>query len=175
MALLTTADLLAHVSSDLATASLQRLLDDSEAEIIKRFGPHSASSSQVETLIGEGRAYVFVTKPVSAVNQIIETVGRTDTTLSANDYKVHNSLTLERLDNGTNPRSAWGDSVKVTFTPVSDTDQRKRVQIDLCKLAINFEGLSSESSGNYSRSFGDYQVERQRILSNLRHGFSFVQ
>ena len=75
MALLTTAELLAHVSSDLATASLQRLLDDSEADIIKFFGPHSASSSQVETLIGEGRSIVFVTKSVSAVNQIIETVG----------------------------------------------------------------------------------------------------
>ena len=175
MALLTTAELLAHVSSDLATASLQRLLDDSESDIIKFFGPHSASSSQVETLIGEGRSIVFVTKSVSAVNSIVETIGRTSTTLSADDYEVHSNLTLERLDNGTNARSAWGDRVKVTYTPKSETDQRKRVQIDLCKLAINFEGLSSESSGNYSRSFGDYQLERQRILSNLRHGFSFVQ
>ena len=175
MALLTTSELLTHLDSDLATAALQRLLDDAEAEIIKRFGAHSAGSSQVETLVGTGLEVVFVNKPISAVNSVIETIGTTATTLAADDYSVHNKFVLERLADGTNSRSTWGDRVKVTYQPVSDTDQRKVVQIQLCKLAVNFEGLKSEKAGNYSRTWGEYNAERKQILNSLQHGFGYMQ
>ena len=66
-----------------------------------------------------------------------------------------NGRRLVRLDNGTNPASRWATIVTVTHTPVDDTPTRKRVQVDLVKLAITFSGLQNENYGDVSLASGD--------------------
>ncbi len=171
MALLTTTQFLEHFDSDLATAALQRLLDDAEADIIRLYGPHA---SQVEYLLG-GEFCLFLARPATSVTQIVETVGDTDTTLAANDYQLlHGGRTLQRDPDGDNGGTIWGDRVKVTYVPSDDTASRKRVQLDLVKLAIQYEGLDSVRVGNVSADAGNYQQRRAEILSALAPTFGFA-
>ncbi len=54
-----------------------------------------------------------------------------------------------------------------------DAARRKRVQLDLAKLAIEYRALKREESGNYEAEFPDYEQERAKILSRLSHGFGW--
>ena len=51
--------------------------------------------------------------------------------------------------------------------------RRKRVQLDLVKLAIEYRALKREESGHYEAEFPDYEQERAKILSRLSHGFGW--
>jgi hypothetical protein len=55
----------------------------------------------------------------------------------------------------------------ITYTPEGDSDRRKRVGIDLVRLALQYNALESEDPGGYSSTSVDYQKERQRLLSTL--------
>ncbi len=54
-----------------------------------------------------------------------------------------------------------------------DLARRKRVQLDLVKLAIEYRALKSEQSGHYEAEYPDYESERGKILSRLNHGFGW--
>ncbi|MDA2936831.1 hypothetical protein MYX75_01025 [Acidobacteria bacterium AH-259-A15] len=184
MALLTTTQITDHFDTDLPTAAIQRLLDDAEKEIIRLFGGHT---SQVDNLLIVGTLtkeeqsrdlpgkYIFPTRPIKTVTSIVETVSDTDTTLASDDYKLfHGGRQIKRLNDGTNPRTIWGSRVKVTYVPVDDQDQRKRVQLDLVKLAIQFDGLANSKVGSVALVIGEYEGQRQQILSRLLPALALV-
>ena len=173
MALLTVPQLKEHFESDLATAAIQRHLDETEALIVRQFG--ASTSAITEWFVGMGR-YVFTGRIISAVTAIVETVADTDTTLSSDDYRLEGEgRRIKRLNDGTNSRLSWGDQVKVTYTPEDDTSIRKIVQADLVKLEIQFKGLKSEKIGDWSGSMeSDYNSERAKILGRLRRGATFA-
>ena len=54
-----------------------------------------------------------------------------------------------------------------------DLARRKRVQLDLVKLAIEYRALKREESGHYEAEYPDYETEREKILSRLDHGFGW--
>ena len=171
MALLTKTELKEHVETDLVDDAVNRLLDDAEAEIIRRFGAHV---TQVDEPLG-GDKYLFPSRPITTVTSIVETVGTTDTTLAADDYKlIHSNRQIERLGDGTNGRLTWGDRVKITYVPSDNQDTRKRVQIDLVKLAIQYDVVRTVESGNYSATFPDYEKERDKILGRLESAFGVM-
>ncbi len=172
MALLTTVQFLEHFDTDLGTDALQRLLDDAEADIVRLFGAHA---TQVDYRLGDG-VNIWLSRPASSITQVVETVGDTETTLAANDYKtLFGGRQLERDPDGTNGRTTWGERVKVTYVPEDDTARRRRVQLDLVKLAIQYEGLDSVRVGNVSSQqiSGNYQQRRSEILSALAPTFGF--
>jgi len=173
MALLTVAQLRAHVETDLSDEALGRLLDDADAEIIETAG---AVDEQVDEMHHCELANVlFLSRRASAVTEVVETLGDGDTTLAADDHQLRNGGTqIERLASGTNPRTTWGESVKVTYTPTAHTARRIRVLIDLVRLAVQYNALSSESVGDYSATQRKYEEERTSILSRLREGLSFA-
>jgi len=168
-ALLAAADIRTHVDTDLVDAALTRLIDDADAEIISFAG---AIASQVEEVHGCAlHESLTLSRRGSAVTTVVETVDDTATTLAADDYSLRaDGLTLDRLATGTNARETWGDSVVVTYTPVDQTARRKRVLIDLVRLAVEHKALASESVGDYSATSVEYERERTRILSRLREG-----
>ena len=150
--------------TDLEDAPIQRLLDDTEAEIVKVFG---AAATHVDWLPGRTKN-IFLSRPAATITSIVETIALTDTTLAADDYELqHNGKSLWRKWDGTNGRLRWGDRAKVTFVPVGDLDQRKRVQLDLVKLAIQYDGLQRSAVGNQTLVMGDYEEARREILSRL--------
>lgn len=171
MALLTVTQFLEHFDTDLGTDALQRLLDDAEREIVRRFGEHT---SQVDFRLGLGGS-VFLSRPASEITEVIETIAGEETTLAADDYQILNGgRQLERDPDGTNGRTTWGERVQITYFPEDDSARRIRVQIDLVKLAIQYEGLDSSRYGNVSVDGGDYQRRREEILSTLAPAFGFA-
>lgn len=169
MALLTVAQFREHVTTSLGADAVQRLLDASEAEINMEAG---ALGSTTELASGGGR-YIFLDRPASAFTSVTETWGSTATILAADDYLVHpGGLLMERLSTGTNARSSWYGQVAVIYTPTDDTAIRVGVQLDLMRLAINFEpGLASTTIGSWTEQYRqavDAQAqERDSILARL--------
>lgn len=164
MALLTVAELEEHIETDLPITALDRLIADAEQEIVQRFGEHA---TQTDRTYG-GFHLLVLSRPADSITSATEIIGETTYNLVADDYELWpDKVRLKRLTTGTNPRSAWGDVVEVSYAPVDETAKRKRVMIDVIKLAIEHRGLASEKVGDYSMSAVDYERERSRILNRL--------
>lgn len=164
--LLAPADVRGHVETDLGDPALQRLLDDADAEIVKRYGPHAGNVSEV---IDGREGLIFLSRPVAAIVSITETTGVTDRVLAVNDYRSwFGGRALERLDSGTNGAEEWAERVTVVYTPSSDQAQRIRVELDLVKLAIEYDAITAETTGDYSRTMPNYTEERDALLAQLQ-------
>lgn len=171
MALLTVAELRQHLETDLTDQALQRLLDDADAEVVRRYGPH-APGPAVETHLG-GNKYIFLRQRATAIQSVSETVRGVTTVLTSSDYRVlGGGRYLERLTSGPNPRVYWGDFITVTFEPYDDRPQRRRVIIDLVRLALEYNALESVDVGDYSARSLDYQRERRKLLMELGKGLT---
>jgi len=162
-----------HVETDLTDPALEQLIADADADIVNRFGPHATDGEITVTLRG-GYRELLPTRPIAQVTTVTEYTGSENvaevaTVLAADDYRIdRNGFELTRLGGGTNPRSTWGFRVTLLYHPVNDDDVRRRVMIDLCKLAIQFQGLASERVGAYGASLGDYEGQRSQILRRLQ-------
>ena len=64
-------------------------------------------------------------------------------------------------------------ALQIYLDDADDLARRKRVQLDLVKLAIEYRALKREESGHYEAEFPDYEQERAKILSRLSHGFGW--
>ena len=93
---------------------------------------------------------------------------RTETVLSADDYRLSSDgWRLQRLSDGTNPRSTWGDEVTIQFVPVDESSKRQGVLIALVKLDVQFNGLDRDSVGDYAREQRNYDTNRNAALRRL--------
>ncbi len=169
MALLTVAELRQHLETDLSDQALQRLLDDADESVVRLYGPHPPGPVE-EHHVG-GVMYVFLRQRAANIISVFETVRGVTTVLASNDYRVlGGGRYLERLTSGDHPRVFWGDFVTVTFEPWDDRAQRRRVIIDLVRLALEYNALESVDVGDYSSRSLDYQRERRRLLMDLGRG-----
>lgn len=170
MALLTATEIREHVDTDLGDTALDRLLADADAEIVRRYGAHTAN--QVETFTPPpGSVTLQVDRPISSIVSIVETeetdIGESDVTLAASDYEIMRERTIRRVSGGLHSSTTWGSIVVVTYTPDSDNARRIGVTIDLVKLAVQYQAASSVAVGDVSISHVDYNRERERILRRL--------
>lgn len=177
MALINPAIVQAHVETDLSDAALRRLIRDVEAEIEKRYGELESQIDEVQD--ARLSTQLFLRRKAEAITTVTEEVksgGSYETTvLSANDFAVRmNGRAIERLRDGDNPRSTWGDIVTIVYEPVNETDSRVRVAIDLVRLAIRYNALDQEKIGDWSGSSKDYEAEREKILGRLKQSASFA-
>lgn len=172
MSLITPTQLRAHVDTDLTDTALQRILDDADAEIVRRFGEHTTANVEVHRP-GGGELRLFTDRKVASITTIVETlrtvVGEQTVTLSADDYTLESDRCIRRESNGTNSRDWWAEIVTVTYLPVSDDARRTRVTIDLCRLALTYQAAQSMSVGDVSISHVAYDNERERILRTLEY------
>lgn len=170
MALLTVAQLREHVRTDLTDAALQRLADAAERIISDRAGPLASQTEHFDAadLYDHGDT-IFLSRTPGSITSVSERDGLDDDVenLSADDYEIRGKRRLIRRGDGTNPRARWADHVTVVYVPVDDTDLRSEVQIELVRLMAENRGLSSETVGDWSGGYGDYQQQRERILSAL--------
>tara|TARA_Y100000004_G_C8870176_1_gene392937 strand:- start:245 stop:820 length:576 start_codon:yes stop_codon:yes gene_type:complete len=183
--LLTTAELLTHVESDLASATLQRILDAEEEEIVKRFGSHapddSTDTSQTEKFYSvHGQKFIYLGREVASVTSVSETesnkYGETTTTLSANDFEIYDNKRLLRKATGDNASSHWQDIVTVVYVPYDDRARRRLLLINLCKLALQYDATNSTSVGEVSVSTPQYHTEREQLFKSFlgTGGFDFA-
>lgn len=156
-----------HVESDLSDSALTRLLSAAAQEIASVAGAHNA---QRDTFLLPDSRVLVTSRPVVSVTSITERVGGVGQALAASDWRLTHSRELLRLATGANPRVWWGEEVVVVYVPVSDLDIRRRVQIDLVKLSIQYSGAKSEKAGDYSVTLPEYQAERDMLLAPLLAG-----
>lgn len=170
VALITSQDMREYVETDINAASLQRLIDVADAEIVELFGEHTVEGTVAATELHTGGSRGLVLdRPWSSITTITETWGTTDTVLAADDWRAwYGNRILERLAlNATNPQAIWGERVSVVYIPVDDDKAREGATIDLVKLAIQNTGLKSERSGDYSTTAFDMELEKTKILRRL--------
>ena len=164
-ALVTPAQVREHVETDLGDTALQRLIDDADALIVARFGPHTGNV--IETIAGGGE-HLFLARPASAIVSVSEVVDDVASALAASDYRSWwGGQALQRAINGTNPSSFWGDRVTVTYTPVDESARRTRIELDLVRLAIQYDATRSSTVGDFSQTNADYATEREAIVGVL--------
>lgn len=172
MTLLTVDEFKARVSTDLADAVIEDLLDAAEAAIAARYG---AVGAAVTELVDGGLTWITLRRRAASIDTITETyLDSAPVTLDDDDYRIrHDRRSLQRLDYGTNPSRVWTGLVEVKFTPEDDTAERKRVQAALVQLDLNYApGLTSEQIGSWREdrqqsSVWNYETEREAILASL--------
>jgi len=168
--LLTTDELREHFETDLKDAAVQRLIDDAESEIDERIGQLATGT---DTFEGDILATaLFLSRRAKTITTATEEIrsggGYQTTVLDPTDYKLrYEGRQIERLTSGVNPRSTWGDIVTVVYVPEDDTNRRKRVAVDLVKLAAQYSALDSEKIGDYSAKSAKYEAHRSEILARL--------
>ena len=166
MALLTADQIKDHIETDLKATAITRFISDAEEEIIKRFGAHATQTDTAEEV--QLSNAIFLSRKAGSVVSVTETIDDTETVLASDDYELrHDGRVLQRLADGTNERSTWGDSVVVVYTPEDESNIRTRVLIDLVKLAIEYDTKKSTQVGDVRESSTDYETERVKILSRL--------
>lgn len=170
MALLTVSELREHVRTDLSDTALQRLADAAERIITDRAGPLASQTEHFDARDPYDHGdTLFLARTPGSITSVSERDGldADPEALAGDDYEIRGKRRLVRRGDGTNPRVRWADHVTVIYVPVDDTDLRSSVQIELVRLMVEHRGLSSESVGDWSGAYGDYQQERERILSAL--------
>ena len=160
-----------HLGSDLPTSDeLQRLIDEADAEVVRRCGPHKIDGPLTDVLRG-GSVRLFPSQAVEGITSVTETAWDAVTVLSPDDYRTwYGGRMLQRLSNGSHPRADWGERVELTYTPVDTDPQRRMAIIRLVQVGFPYSGLKSESVGPYSAQNLDYGKEREAILKQLSTG-----
>lgn len=162
----------ARVSTDLTDAELQLMIDAVTAEIARRYG---AIAAITERMPGS-RVYISLARPIDTGETV--TVAEVDpqhtgdsgseTTLAADDYRVlHGGRILERLLDGTNGRREWAPEVKVSYTPIDDSDKRDGITLEIVELQIRNPRVGSERYGDSSSNYLDVTRERERLYALL--------
>lgn len=163
---MTPAELRDYIETDLTDGALQLLIDAEQEAIDRRAG---AAGSQIDRFSCFGAREIQLTRDASAITSVKTRYSADDAqvSLAANDYRLEKPRTLVRLSTGDNPETRWIGKIEATYTPVVDTNLRERVLVDLVKVAIEFKGVGFENVGSTSKSFGDHEAMRQRILRQL--------
>jgi hypothetical protein len=171
MSLLSVSDLKGHIpvlQQGVTDTALGQLLDDAEQAItVYRGGPPGAALTELRR---GGLRIVWSTRPIdlTADVTITELDGSSGVVLAADDWWLRaNLMSLLRRPYGSHPRDTWGEYVELTYTPVDDTVERKRVQLDLCKLELAYNGYGSVATQSEQRSSLDYDSKRRAILASF--------
>lgn len=179
-----------RVETDIPDEEIQRIIDEANAEIVRRYGPHANPLTPITVTVPGGYPTVTLARPIDAM-QALTIVDSwrssfsgtvTATTLTVSDYKVwDDGRTIERLFTGTNPGYRWGNQfrdsfgwggatgwVDVTYTPVNDGNQREEVIIKLVRLTLDYDPSTRIRMGDVDVFPISYHDERERLLSSLQ-------
>ena len=165
MSLVSPAEFRTHYETDLPDEAVQLLLDAEDSEIVRRAGPHSGANVTQTFYPAPGQDFLYLPQVASAISTVVED----GSTLVSTDFALHHGgVLLERAN------ASWRTPVEVTYTPLAEVERRKKVLVELGKLAINYNALRSESVGDYSATSVDYIQEREMILSQLTGSYLFA-
>lgn len=157
-----------HLETDITDAALTRVLDSLEADIVARFGENATQSDYLEPH-GGYRNVIYPTRKVATVTSATEVESDgTETVLDPSDYAVvSGGARIDRKQTGANPRTTWAPAVKVVYVPEDSNARRVLVLIDLAKIELQYNGLASESVGDWSGNIDAYEQRREEIMRRL--------
>lgn len=159
-----------HVETDLVDAALQLYIDDAVAEIERRFGQKGTVTE--EFILAQendriGRRRIWTSQKIQSVTSVEEGAIPDDLTalVAVTDFIVlAHGWAIERLGTDFQKR------VTIVYVTTTDEMRRDRVVIDLSRLTIRFDGHTAQKVGDFSENLGDYQGQREKILSTLNNG-----
>lgn len=182
--LVTPAEVREHVETDSGDDALTLLIADAEAALVVRYGPNYPGPVSITRFLADlsliTPTMLYLERPAESIASVTEFWGdpfnEAEALLSPTDYRLHyGGRALERLGNAANPRWLWGHRVVISYVPVDDTAQRKRICIDLVKLALRYDARRSETAGDHSETaLDDYTSERARLLDELSQSVAFA-
>lgn len=159
-----------RTESDLTDTEITSLISDAQGEITARWG----AVGEVAVDFDGGVRSLDFARPIDTAEDvtIVEhtdyPTGTTTRTLVAGDYSIRNGgRTIVRLASGTNREQYWAPKTVVTYTPVSDQDQRDEVTVKLCVLSIEYDATSGTRVGDASQQNLDYEAEREKLIASL--------
>lgn len=170
MGILSVPEVKKFVETDLDSDAILLLIEDAEDEIIERHGELTTqtdviNNANLSTCLFLSRIAVTIT---SVTEELISGGDVDSLLLASSDYRLReNGRQIDRLSDGVNSRSVWGDTVNIVFVPKDDKIRRKRVTVDLVRLAINYNAAKSERSGDFNMTSVDYERERSRLIGRL--------
>jgi len=165
--LLTVPQLIEHLETDVAGSVLSRLLDAANEEIVEAVGPHAVDGDLTILTVG-GFDILTLARAALTITSITEVVNDTTTVLGTDDFRIwYNGHTLQRLNDGTNPRVTWGDRVTVVYAPIGDNARRRLALVDLVKLEVTRGAFQTESVGDYRVAYLDRNKEKDAIIQRL--------
>ena len=180
MALLAPAEIRAHIPTDLIDSALQLLLDDAEAEIDLRCG---TTAKQIDTRDGMGQ-WIYPTRQIDTSPARLALIviserytlfegAESEQVLATDDWSIHrNGTAILRESDGTHPSvEGWRGLITLEYFPAggdAELARRKRAQLDLVRIAIQYQALKQQVSGNHTVSYIDCERERGRILRRLQ-------
>jgi len=177
MPLVSADEIHAHVETDRTPEAIALLVADAEAAIMAAYGPHPPEPIVLERPGIDGVATLFLDRPAASVTSVSEYDGDSlvATELEPGDYRLrYGGRAVQRLGSGENPRAGWAGRVVLTFVPVDDTARRKRVVIDLVRLALRYEAAKAQTAGDRSETaLDDYTRERENLLGELADAVAF--
>ena len=152
------------VQTALSDEDLQALIDQEDAEVVQRFGPHFDDTldwSVTEVLAGESKRNLYFRRALVSVSSITED----EIALTAATYRLWGAQgRIERLPQG----SVWGNIVTVEYVPADDNERRKAVIVDLVRIALQRTAMQSESiAGEYSYTAPEWESARANALKRL--------
>lgn len=172
MGLINVDELKARVPTDLNDTALGQIIDEEEAEVVRRFGAHASSGSVVETIDSEKACNVFLPRRINSVSTVTEGDGITQTALAPADYRIWpNEGRLERIAT-LGITIEWQPHVVITYTPQDDEKERQRILVELCRISIERQIMKKETVGQQDYSYvapDDWEKEREKVLSKLQH------
>lgn len=172
MSLVTTTEIQQSIPSDLPEWRLQQLIDDEEAELIRRFGAHGDGVAAETHEYLPRAATIWLRRPFISISSVTEYQtldSTTGTLLAATAYRlVAGQGALIRLPHGTH----WGARVSVTGVPIDDRGMRRGIIIDLVRLRIERTAMTQESvAGEYSYTAPAWAAERESVLRRAKLGY----
>jgi len=163
-ALITVAQLRQHVETCLIDDAVQRLIDAADSEIIARLGELATAT---EVLDG-GNEMLHLVRKASSITSATERVSETDYVLGADDYSLlSDGSRVQRLQGSTYPATSWDGRVTIVYVPISDSARRIELEIDLVRLALQYEAHGGKDIGDVSIKPLDYQAEREKLFGRL--------
>ena len=172
MALISVEEFKGRVRTELEDASLGQIINEEEAEIVRRFGPHAEEGTVIETIDSEKACNVFLPRRIFSVSTVTEGDGITQTALAVADYRVWpKEGRLERIAT-LGITIEWQPHVVVTYTPQDDKFERQRILLELCRISVERQVMKQESVGQQDYSYkapNNWEEERERVLSKLQH------
>lgn len=170
MALITASDLRARVETDLTDAALGDVIDAEAALVVKRYGPDYAGGAGGDQTLQYDLSSPSDEVWLPRIAQTLTSVDEIRTDGSTISRTVDTDVGLWR--DGRSVRvlglAGWSTRrVEVVFTPADDDAERKQVLVDLCKLSLVYNGLSSMRVPGVTMNSLDYERERERILRRL--------
>jgi hypothetical protein len=162
MSLVTVARIRAHVQTDLDDTTLQTIIDDEEAEMVRRCGAHGDGVTAVtETIAGTTGGALFLSRPFVSITSITAN----GSTVPASYYTAYAGQGQLVLLSGS---ASWVAPVVVTYVPIDDRARRRMVIVELVRVALEQTSMKSESvGGEYSYSAPDWEAKRAALYRRL--------